>query len=260
MLMRSADAALASYPKAGRTWLRYIIGTYFNEACGLGITVDLESIFQIIPNRDLDPRRGLPAWRFSARRNVPLVVVSHEPYSLFTFGRLPMLFMVRDPRDLMVSAYFHHSRHKHRLAGTMSEFLRDPNYGLNSLIRYLNGFAAGLPRHRHLVLSYEELSLNPHPTMTRVLDFLNVVINDAVLERALAASHFEAMREAELRTGIPGHTYDRSDPDSLRIRRGKIGNFREHLSDADLLWVQRRCADALDPPAMRLLHPTGFRV
>lgn len=257
-LTREARAILVSYPKAGRTWLRYIIGNYLNEANGLGITVDLNTIFELVPNRDLDRRRGLPAYRFAGSLGIPLVAVTHESYAQVRRPNLPILLMVRDPRDLMVSAYYHHTRHKHRFEGSMAAFLRDPDLGIDDLIRYMNGFADGIDHHRHLVLSYEDLSADPHTHAARVMEFLGLTLDHAALDRAIAASRFEAMRESEMQKGIPGHDYDKSDVNSLRVRKGVVGGYAEELSADDIAFITARCMEKLKPRAVALLERTGF--
>src|SRR3546814_696322 len=58
------DAFLTSYPKCGRTWLRYLLSHYLAETVGLGFQPDLVSTFRILPNFDCDPVRGVPAFHF----------------------------------------------------------------------------------------------------------------------------------------------------------------------------------------------------
>jgi hypothetical protein len=40
------------------------------------------------------------------------------------------------------------------------------------MISYLNGWASGLPRHRHLILRYGKLSADPASSGTDVIRFL----------------------------------------------------------------------------------------
>ena len=87
-----ADAFLISYPKSGRTWLRYLLSCYFAEVAELGFQPDLETMFRVLPNFDLDPIRGIGAFAGDVHRdNLPLVLVSHLPYK-------PRLFRDRPDR------------------------------------------------------------------------------------------------------------------------------------------------------------------
>jgi alcohol sulfotransferase len=167
------------------------------------------------------------------------------------FGHVPVIFLVRDPRDVMVSAYFHETRHKRRFNGTVSEFLASP-LGLSRMIDYLNGWAAGLARHPHLLLSYEKLSADPASESARVLGFLGVPVDPALLDQAIAAASFDRMRALELKDGIPAHSYDRTDPQSLRMRKGKVGSFTDLLTEADIACIADGCATRLTQQARGL--------
>src|SRR3546814_4449335 len=52
------DAFLTSYPKCGRTWLRYLLSHYLAETVGLGFQPDLVSTFRILPNFDCEDRKS----------------------------------------------------------------------------------------------------------------------------------------------------------------------------------------------------------
>ena len=253
----AADAFLASYPKSGRTWFRFILANYFNAAAGLGLDLSLHNMFGVVPNFDLDPVRGIPAFRGAGHRRAPQVLVSHLPYRRLLYRSRPVMFMVRDPRDVMVSAYFHASRHKHRFTGDSPDFLRDPRQGLPHLIAYLNGWAAGLAA---APAPYRDATSDCRPSRRRstaeTLTFLGVPVDGGLVRRAVAASRFEAMRALELEEGIPAHDYDRSDGESLRMRRGKVGGFADYLRQDDIVWLRAECAARLSSAAQRLVVAT----
>lgn len=252
-----ASAFLASYPKSGRTWLRFMLASYLARSLRLGVEVDLHSLFTIVPNFDLSPARGVPAYRFAGRRDVPLVLVTHQPYSR-RYLRQPVIFMVRDARDLMVSAYFHATRHKHRFTGELADFMRDPRQGLPAYLAYLNGWAEGLARHRHLLVSYERLSADPAAMLGEVVTFLGLPVDEAAVAAAVERSSFRSMQALERRDGVPEHDYDRSDPESLRARRGKVGGFADYLDPAQAGWIMTATAAGLSPSARSLLVQGGI--
>lgn len=253
-----ADAFIASYPKSGRTWLRFILANYLNERFDLGLRVDLQNMFKVLPNDGLSAERGLPAFSFRDRPGMPLVVVSHARYQPWLFKGRSVIFLLRDPRDLMVSAYFHQTGHKHRFAGSLSEFLRDPELGLVDYIGYLNSWATALGAHRHLVIGYEQLSSDPEAASEAVLGFLGVPVERALVQQAVVAGRFEAMQALERETGIPAHDYDRNDPNSLRMRRGKVGGFADYLNAEDTDYVGSTLAARLSNEAQELLRQVGL--
>lgn len=251
------DAILASYPKSGRTWFRFILSSYLVSLFGLDPALDLHSTFTVMPNFDLDPARGLPAFGFADHLPpVPLIAVSHRPYSRLWFHQRPIIYMLRDPRDVLVSSYFHATRQKHRFSGDIDAFLNDPAQGVAGLTDYLNGWAAGLKRNSHIVLSYEKLSQDPISETARVLTFLGLEVKPNLLADAVEAARFQNMQKLELSKGLPGHNYDRSDGESLRMRRGQVGGFVDYLTPAQIAQIDAACNRRLTGNAKALLAST----
>lgn len=256
-----ADAFLVSYPKSGRTWFRFLLSSYFARALDLDTQVDLHSMFRILPNFDADPVRGLPAFAFPEMRpELPLIPVSHLQFRKRLFLNRPVIIMMRDPRDVIVSSYFHATRQKHSFQGGLEEFIADPERGLPALVRYLNGWAKGLENRKTHVLSYEKLMADTAAETAKVLSFLGCAVNPLELERAVEAGRFSAMKEQELSIGIPAHEYDRGDDESLRMRRGKVGGFTDYLNVGQIRLIEDACFRGLTPEAKRLLAGTGMPV
>lgn len=252
------DAFLVSYPKSGRTWFRFLLSNYFSLALGLRPSVDLHSMFTVLPNFDRDPERGLAAFGFADRAELPLIAVSHLGYNRFLFRSRPLIMMVRDPRDVLVSAYFHATRHKHRFSGSIDEFLVDREQGVPPLARYLNGWAEAEVRSRLHVLTYEKLTSDTASEAAAVLRFLGCEVDHATLDAAVSLSRFDAMRNRERDEGLPAHDYDRSDNESLRMRRGKAGGYADYLEPAQIVTIERLCAQMLSPAAKRMVATTGL--
>ena len=254
-----ADAFLVSHPKSGRTWFRFVLSSYFARAFNLDTDVDLHSMFKILPNFDGDPVRGLPAFAFGKfRPELPLIPVSHLDFRRRLFLNRPVIIMVRDPRDVIVSSYFHATRQKRSFQGDMDQFIEDRERGLPALIRYLNGWAKGAENRRTHVLSYEKLTVDTVTETEKVLSFLGCEIKTLELEKAVEAGRFSSMKEQELSIGLPAHDYDRSDGESLRMRRGQVGGFADYLNAGQIRAIEEICSSELGPEAKQLLAGTGM--
>ncbi|MGB3711954.1 MAG: sulfotransferase domain-containing protein [Erythrobacter sp.] len=256
--LSQVDGFLVSYPKSGRTWLRYLLSIYFARRAELAFEPDLHSTFRVLPNFDLDKQRGLPAYDGGSMGPLPLVAVSHRDYDAKLFGSVPVIVLLRDPRDVLVSSYFHQTRHKHRFDGSIGAFLDSPEFGAQSIADYHNRWASGLEDRRSLAISYEDMSANTESVVTRVLDFLGVPVDEQVLRDAVEKARFESMQKKERKTGIPGHEYDRKDADASRVRRGKVAGYEDYLSAAEGEYIRQVFAERLTEAAKQLYRPTGF--
>lgn len=254
------DAFLVSYPKSGRTWLRYLMSLYMARVYDLGFEPDLRSTFRVLPNFDMDKERGLPSSEALGPTKMPLVAVSHRDFDRDLFSAKRTIMLVRDPRDVLVSSYFHQTRHKHRFEGDIAEFLEDETYGAAAVASYHNGWATGLAGGQALTISYEELSEDTHGVVRNILNFLGIAVDEQVLDDAVRKAQFDKMRKKEQQTGIPGHEYNREDADASRVRRGKVAGYTDYLGPAEDARVQELFAAHLKPEAKALYSPTGFMV
>ena len=74
-----------------------------------------------------------------------------------------------------------------------------------------------------------------------------------MLDRAVEAARFQNMQKLELAQGLPDHDYDRSDSESRRMRRGKVGGFADYLTPDQIRLVETVCDRELKPQAKALL-------
>ena len=98
---------VCSYPKSGRTWLRFILANYFNELFSLDLDVNMHSMFNIIPNKGINGLRGEPAYLFKDRRDIPFITFSHARK---IGSNKKVIVLLRNVYDALVSYYFHFPR------------------------------------------------------------------------------------------------------------------------------------------------------
>ena len=89
-----------------------------------------------------------------------------------------------------------------------------------------------------------------------MLTFLGLAVKPDLLAAAVEAARFQNMQKLELSKGLPGHDYDRSDGESLRMRRGQVGGFVDYLSPAQIALIDAACARRLNAEAKALLAGT----
>jgi hypothetical protein len=263
-LARNRPIYFCSFPKTGRTWLRFLLCRYIDDLFKLGIDPDLASMFAIIPNLSLHQRRGVMVFRLRGDDRVPMVLASHAPFDNARFAvGTDLLLMIRGVHDVVVSSYFHSTRQRReaeRFNGSLADFIEDPYKGVARLARYYNGWAEQLPNSRVCVTTYERLQSQPDDEVAAVLEFLGLPVDLDALARARVQASFDSMQSLERTGGIEGQEYDRSDPESLRMRKGQVGGYRVYLDDAEIARINSLCRDQLSPRALHLFADNGLDI
>ena len=235
--MRAARAVIVSPPKSGRTWLRVFLAAYAGFREGRP------------PERRIEQSEHALAVLFAHDRWEHAAA----PWSALLLGRclVPVerrrnariVLLVRDPRDALVSLHFQLTRRDRWFSGTLDDMLAHPVFGIRRFIDVMNGWAREWHGHeRTLLLRYEDLMQDPRTGFETFVRFALGGVDTRALDEALTFSTFERMQELE----ASGYFEDRmlrgaraSDPDSFKVRRGKVGIYRDHYSPASLAFVER---------------------
>ncbi|MFZ5654773.1 MAG: sulfotransferase domain-containing protein [Pseudomonadota bacterium] len=259
--LRRCDLAVVSFGKSGRTWLRVMLSEVFRRRYGL--PPDLVLGFDNF--HCLDPR-------------VPRIFFTHDNYikdftgapdSKAPFYDKPVVLLVRDPRDVSVSNYF---QWKFRMKpdkkkindyppadsaiGVADYLLSDHGGSLADVIGFLNRWAAELPRIPRLhLLRYEDLRRDPENRLRALLEFMGVPADEQLVGDAVAYASYEQMKAREQRSASgPGRWLggrlrprDRDNPDSYKVRRAKVGGYRDYCTDAEVARIDALVAERLHP-------------
>ncbi|BBK36587.1 hypothetical protein STAQ_16650 [Allostella sp. ATCC 35155] len=252
----AADVFLLEYPKCGRTWLRTMIGRVAERIGGVRLPdpTDLAMAARAVPS-------------------LPAIEVSHDDYpqskpadgivtdkSIYAAHRV--LLLVRDPRDVVVSLHFQQTRREAGHDAALSERVRGPVGGIASIVAYYNAWAAArtVPRAFEFV-AYEDLHADTIATFTRVLAFIGYPPVDPDLVRAVVEEcSFERMRASEAAGAFASDRLrprDPGDPESFKVRRGRVGGHADYLEPADSSWIDARLAADLSPSFGRYRRPSA---
>ena len=248
--LSGGDALVISVPNSGRTWIRTFLAAYFCRRFGHPFSLD--------PEEYADPR-------------IPRVTYTHDLYEHYTktrwwdrvrskyliprseIKRARILLLARDPRDAFVSHYHELTRRTAETAGvlkdrTASEILRDPIHGIAVMVRAMNAWMMEFGQRKDCTLIlYEDLHLDLIAQFRRVLAALGEP-NAAQphFDDALKFSQFGNMKKMEASRAYdpqllqPG---DVDDPESYKVRRGKVGGYVDYLDAADLEYASRVVAE-----------------
>jgi sulfotransferase family protein len=238
--LSGGDVIILSIPKSGRTWLRAFLCAYFCRRFGLEFTLrpgryDLPGFPRVVFSHDLfEHRTKGDRWdRVRGKYLVPRRELK----------RAKIILLARDPRDCFVSLYLQLTRRDPNAPTNLrrksvGEMLRDEKFGMRAIIRtmnhWLNEFSE---RDNFTLVRYEALRASPAEHFRDLLAVLGERSPDAnIFQEALEFSRFENMQKLEAAGAFDSnilHPGDVRDPESFKVRRGKVGGYREYLSADD---------------------------
>ncbi len=252
--LRAADLVLVSHAKSGRTWLLALLSHLLHRTRG----VPVDELWEGDNFHRLDPR--IPVLFATHERNEPRAIRRRLPDLV---RRKRLLLLVRDPRDTIVSWYHHHARRstprtrvRLGLPVDMAEidlagFVTDPRYGLPSVVDFLERWTALARAHPDACLvRYEDLRERTVAELDRLMRFFGLPAHREDLEAAVAFASFESLKEKE-RSGFfrteKLRVRDPADPASFKVRRGKVGGYRDELPAELCARLDRLVEERLDP-------------
>ena len=116
--------------------------------------------------------------------------------------------------------------------------LRDEKFGLCAIVNVMNDWLNEFSQRDNFVLvRYEALRASPAEHFRDLLAVLGESSPYAnAFQEALEFSRFENMQKLEAARAFDSnilHPGDARDPESFKVRRGKVGGYREYLSAED---------------------------
>jgi len=253
-----ADVAVVSFGKSGRTWLRVMISRYYQLVFGI-------------------PERVLIGFENYHRRHaaIPKIFFTHDNYikdytgsvdSKAPFYGKKVVLLVRNPKDIAVSQYF---QWQHRMRPAKKklnnypphgadvsayDFVMDPDCGLPDIIAFLNLWAREAGKVEDLlIVRYEDMRSDTKGTLNRVMEFINASPPDVeAVSGAVEYSSVENMRKLEEQNVFwlaggrmkPGK---KGDPNTYKVRRAKVGGYRDYFDAAEAAQIDEYVAKELSP-------------
>ncbi len=254
---KRCDAVFASYGKSGRTWVRVMISRYYQLAKGIsdGIILGFDNFHKLNPE-------------------IPKLFFTHDNYlrqylgspdSREAFYGYKTVLLVRDPRDVAVSQFFQwkfrmrpykKAMNKYPAHGadiSVYDFVMDPNQGLPRVIGFLNDWAKELTRiNDALVVRYEDLRSHPERELARLMAFLGEEVNEEAVRGAVEFAAVENLRKMESqnyfwRSGSRIKAKDVNNPDSFKVRKAKVGGYRDYFEDEQIAAIDAMVDAQLTP-------------
>ncbi|MCP5365488.1 MAG: sulfotransferase domain-containing protein [Hyphomicrobiales bacterium] len=255
--LSKADCVIVSYGKSGRTWLRVMLSRVYQIKYGLA-------------------RRHLIGFDnfYRMNRAIPKIFFTHDNYVKDYSGNVAnkkdyydknVILLVRNPADVAVSQYF---QWKHRMRAEKKELNKYPSHGADiSMIDFVMDEDAGLPKvvefmnlwademdklKSALIVRYEDLRAETETVLSKVLDFMGTPTPSDEVKEAVTYASVENMRQLEAKrvfwfAGGRMRAKDRNDPNSFKVRRAKVGGYRDYFEADEIARIERYIREHLSP-------------
>ncbi|MGD2074880.1 MAG: sulfotransferase domain-containing protein [Gammaproteobacteria bacterium] len=255
--LRLADCVIVSFGKSGRTWVRVMLSRFYQLRHGLS-------------------ERHLIGFDNLHKKNpaIPRLFFTHDNYikdytgnrdSKADFYDRKVILLVRDPLDTAVSQFFQwkyrmrpgkktlNKYPSHGSETSVYDFVMDPDAGLPKIIDYLNLWAAESSKIGSLlIVRYEDLRDDTAGALQRIVDFIGTPGTESEIREAVRFASIENMRRMEERktfwlSGNRMVAKDRRNPNSYKVRKAKVGGYRDYFDDGQIERMQQLVAGRLDP-------------
>lgn len=242
------DVQLASYPKSGNTWTRFLIANLMYPDRAVGF----KNIHELVVDPDATTQRQFDA---APRPRIVKTHLSFDP----RFRRV--IYIVRDARDVAVSQY-HYQRKIRRIHDQypLEQFVADfiTGKGIREIGSWGENVASWLATRRDdrsfLLVRYEDLLADTSSQLARIGRFLGIEVTTERLQQAQARSSVENMRRSEKEQGEHSGLLKGSRTDISFVRVAKSGGWRNDLPEPLAAQIEAAWGHLLGLLGYELLH------
>ena len=252
--LRQADCVVVSFGKSGRTWVRVMMSRVYQLKHGLAER-------HMLSFDNLHHKNPAIPKIFFTHDNYLGDYTGHREHRRDYAGRKVVL-LVRNPADVAVSQFF---QWKYRMRPVkqrinnypegevdIQDFVLGERAGLPKILHWMNLWAQALSElDQVLVVRYEDLRTDPGGQLTRIMDFIGTPGSETEIQGAVEYAAYENMKKLEERNVFWWNrrlkAKDRSNPDSFKVRRAKVGGYRDYFEGEALAAVETRIREELRP-------------
>jgi Sulfotransferase domain len=252
---QNADALIVSHTKSGRTWLRIMISHLYHlryETPESEI-IDYDNLHKLNP--------AIPRLYFNRDTRVPTFDLN-KPYVQVPASK-KVLFLVRDPRDVAVSFYFHvcnraSERELSRkgisteaMSLSLYQFVTHEELGIPRIISHFNRWHEEMQAMPStLVIHYEQIRTEPVNTLGKIMPFIDRPFDEDELRQAVEFASFDSLSRKEKDGFFTSGRMRPTNPDdagTFKVRRGKVGGYRDYFTEEENVAIDAMVRERLHP-------------
>jgi len=261
---RPTDVLITTPPKAGTTWMQQIL--YQLRSGG---DPDFSSIDEVVPW--LEIQREGKSWQQILQHfetlPEPRIFKTHcTAEQTPGIGIAKIILTSRDPRDCCVS-FYHHLMNMTDEARSNKEIPRPTSFDEHveqwlEFAAWYRNVKSWWPYYDHpkvLWLRYQDMKNDIESSIDQITAFLDWKITDEQKQKVLEYSSFDWMKTHDEKFSNQGANDQGENKTQVFkqgkfIRQGKVGKYRELMSDEQEQRILEKAKNMLEPECLRFLE------
>ena len=239
------DTYYTSYPKCGRTWVRHMLRRYLEISGANPERKEVPFCLSYGNDRIIRFEHGKGDWVPAPLRKDQLI------FDVEKYKDKKLIFMVRNPGDVMVSSFYHLKFRDKIYKGELEKLIRHPLVGVEKIITFMNVMVANRNKAKDsLLLYYEDFHNDSYKEFSKILGFLEIPINKDLIDQVVKETDFNTMKEKEQKGAFNEpwmKSGSRGSDNSMKVRKGKIGGYLEEMKKDDIEYVNRLIKEKMVP-------------
>lgn len=244
-----------SFPKSGRTWLEVMMAKTYSELTGEKISDTLNKNLKFYKNRFNNKK--LPYIEFGhGYKNAEICLGNYFPSNYYKNKKI--ILLVRDPRDIIISLFYHDKYFYDNFDGELNDFVtfnneknaynsKSKRYGINAIINYLNAWIENKKYFKDFkIIFYENMKINTKFELENIFNFLKIEYDDLFIEKIISFGSFENMKKYEKTDELNWYGLKGSGA-GAKIRKGKVGGYKNELNQKNIEFLNNSIKTNLNP-------------
>jgi len=228
--LRPGDVFVASYPRSGNTWLRFMLYEIL-----VGKSSSFTNVHQLVPDIGMQ-NKALPVLGNQGR-----LIKTHEAYRR---QYQKAIYLVRDARDVALSEFAYQKAlglAEDNFETYLPRFLRGEVNPFGSWTAHVDSWVSAKDKGdaEVLLVRFDEMRSEPEESLANMMEFLGVPAERETIRRAVANNSVEKMRDKEKVNP------QRASAKGRFIRSGAVGGWREKFTETQAHLVEQYAGSIL---------------
>lgn len=264
---------LASYPKSGNTFLRSLLASYLYSRDGefdfqlleniqqFPINDNFEKIGVDVKNKYLVAENYIRAQEEINKKKKLTLLKTHSSfckmYNKFNFSNLKnslgVIYIVRDPRNVLVSLMNHYSLNEKEALEFITEdrdiHQKDEDF---SNYAYLSNWSkhyeswSNAKNFRRMLIKYEQLQNKKYETFRDLIVFVNTIlnrterVNKEKLIKAIETTEFNVLKKKEENEGFSESVKNKNGNTNIFFDKGFENKWENLISSTSINTIEDR--------------------